>query len=56
VPVGGDAERQVPDARRTISGPPKGNQNAYKPYTAEAIARRRSISMLTRSARSQCLR
>ena len=37
-------------------GAPKGNKNAYKHglYSAKAIARRRSISMLIRSARRQC--
>ena len=37
-------------------GAPRGNKNAYKHglYSAEAIARRRSISMLIRAARGQC--
>jgi hypothetical protein len=37
-------------------GAPKGNKNAYKHglYSAEAIARRRSISLLIRAARGQC--
>jgi hypothetical protein len=37
-------------------GAPKGNKNAYKQgrYSAEAIARRRSISLLIRTARRQC--
>ena len=40
----------------TSPGAPKGNKNACKHgrYTAEAIARRRSISTLIRAARSQC--
>jgi hypothetical protein len=38
------------------TGAPRGNRNAYKHglYSAEAIARRRSISALIRSARRQC--
>jgi hypothetical protein len=34
-------------------GAPKGNRNAYKHglYTAEAIARRRGIALLVRTAR-----
>ena len=40
----------------TSPGAPKRNKNALKHgrYTAEAIARRRSISTLIRAARSQC--
>jgi hypothetical protein len=38
------------------TGAPRGNRNAYKHglYSAEAIARRRSISALIRSVRRQC--
>ena len=37
-------------------GAPRGNRNAYKHglYSAEAIARRRSLSALIRSVRRQC--
>ena len=36
VPVAGDAERPLPDARRNRPGAPKGNRNAFKHgrYTA----------------------
>ena len=53
VSVAGDAERAMPDARRNVPGAPKGNKNALKHgrYTAEAIARRRAIAELFRTAR-----
>ena len=56
VPIARDAKRPIPDARGPSPGAPRGNKNAYKHglYSAKAIARRRSISMLIRSARPQC--
>jgi hypothetical protein len=56
VPIARDAKRPMPDARGPSPGAPRGNKNAYKHglYSAKAIARRRSISMLIRSARRQC--
>ena len=38
------------------TGAPRGNKNAFKHgrYSAEALARRRSISLLIRAARRQC--
>ena len=53
VPVARDEERPMPDARRTSTGAPKGNRNAWKHgrYTAKAIARRREIAELIRTAR-----
>jgi len=46
-----DAERPMSDARRNVAG--KGNKNALKHgrYTAEAIARRRSVSALVRAGK-----
>jgi len=43
-----DAEWPLPDARRTVSGAPKGNKNAFKHggYTGQSIARRRDIAKL----------
>src|ERR1700730_3019910 len=50
VPSTSDVERPVPDARRNVTGAPKGNKNAFKHgrYTAEAIGQRREISELVR--------
>jgi hypothetical protein len=46
--VAGDEERPMPMHGGTSPGAPKGNKNAFKHgrYTAEAIARRRSIAEL----------
>jgi hypothetical protein len=51
VPVAGDAETAA--AGCTADGRTEGNKNALKHgrYTAEAIARRRSIATLIRAAR-----
>jgi hypothetical protein len=53
LPIAGDAERTVPDARGLSPGAPKGNRNAFKNgrYTAEAVARRRELAALLRSMR-----
>ena len=50
VPIAGDGERPLPDARGTSPGAPIGNNNARKHglYTAEAIAGRRDITTLIR--------
>jgi len=50
VPIGSDAERPLPDARRDVAGAPKGNKNALKHgrHTTESIALRREISGLVR--------
>lgn len=54
VPVSSDAEWPLPDARRKITGAPKGNKNAFKHgrYSAEAIANRREIAALLRNMRA----
>ena len=54
LPVSGDAERPLPNARRDVPGRPKGNKNAFKHghYTAEAIASRREVAKLLRDARA----
>jgi hypothetical protein len=51
VPIAGDGERTLPDARRT--GPPKGNRNAFKHgrYTAKTISDRKRIADLLREMR-----
>jgi hypothetical protein len=48
VPIARDAERRLPDARRTVSGAPKANRKALKHgrNSADAIARRREIAAL----------
>jgi hypothetical protein len=48
VPITGDAERPLPDARGSSPGAPKGNRYAFKHgrYAAEAVARRRDLSAL----------
>src|SRR5262249_55824820 len=53
VPVACNEERSMPNTRGTSPGAPKGNKNALKHgrYTADAIARRRSIAALLRIAR-----
>ena len=55
LPVSGDAERPLPNARRDVPSAPKRlSQNAFKHghYTAEAIATRREIAKLLRDARA----
>jgi len=54
VPSAGDAERPLPDARRTISRSTKGNKNALKHgrYCADTIARGREISSLVRAIKA----
>jgi hypothetical protein len=51
--VAGDEERPMPMHGGTSPGAPKGNRNAWKHgrYSAEAIARHRSIAELIRQAR-----
>ena len=46
MPIAGDAERTLQDARRPVAGRAKGNKNALKHglYTAEAIALRRLLA------------
>jgi hypothetical protein len=47
LPISGDAERPMTDARRNVAGRPEGQyERALKHgrYTTEAIARRRQIS------------
>ena len=53
VPVACNEERPMPDAGGMSPGAPKGNKNALKHgrYTADAIARRRSVAGLVRTAR-----
>jgi hypothetical protein len=53
VPVACNEERSMRDAGGMSPGAPKGNENALKDgrYTADAIARRRSIAELVRTAR-----
>ena len=54
VPGARDAERPLPDARRTVARRSEGNKNALKhgDYTAEAITRRRAIAKLLREAKA----
>jgi hypothetical protein len=49
-----NAERSMPDARRTIDGAPKGNRNNFRHgrYSAEAIAGPRNIRELVRAMRA----
>jgi hypothetical protein len=52
MPVAGDGEPTVPDARGPSPGAPKGNRNALKHgrYTAKALDRK-SIAALLRTSR-----
>jgi hypothetical protein len=54
VPTGSNAERSMPDARRTIDGGAEGNKNNFRHgrYSAEAIAGRRKIRELVRAMRA----
>jgi hypothetical protein len=54
LPSASDAERPMSDARRNVAGSTEGNKNALKHgrYTAEAIARRRSVSALVRAGKA----
>ena len=51
MPLAGDAEREMPDARRSVAGAPKGKANGnyrHGRFTNEAIARRRGLTALIR--------
>jgi hypothetical protein len=54
MPVAGDIEGSLPDARRNVPRCPKGNSNAFRHgrYTAQAIANRREIAVLLRGMRA----
>jgi hypothetical protein len=54
VPTGSNAERSMPDARRTIDGGAGRNRNNFwhGRHSAEAIAGRRKIRQLVRAMRA----